>query len=314
MQQPQTQKKDPIHTPIHSEYFMIANPNRWWPLIIGLSSLFTSMILGKSSDIGIGLFLPILLYVVFGAGVISFFWFPKRKRKVNIFRDRVEVEAKNHTPEVFLLEKVKRIRTDRRYFYLDHDLKKELQANPKAKGTLSPLMVGKGRKGKIQGLVEMLLEHRESIPASVWSGFYLGKEDLKHKKVQLDLQRTFHNEEGEPLFMDRGLMVQSGDENWFFPTTRTVAIVPKRQAGAVSSVMKPGEFNPIPRFEPDPERLPIRALCIALLEANLSAEESKQTFSELAEQHGGCLLEKDLEYRGWKGTTSGYSVFVDSGK
>lgn len=295
-----TGTKDPIHDPIHDDTFTLANPNRWWTLIAAGVCLFFAFTLPNVGDISMGLFLPIILYFLAGASVLAFFAFPKSKKRLRIFRNRVEVEKKNGEKQIVQMDEVTNIRSDRRFFYL----------RKKEKDTKMELGVGKGRKSKIQGLVELLMEHREALPAAVWERFFLGKEDLSHKKIQSQLRRVFLDESGTAAFLDQGIMVTSSGQNYYFPTSTTAEVVHPRAFGSVTPVLKQGQYNPIPRFEPDPARLPIQALAIALLEAQIPDDETHGALEALKEAHGGCQLTYDENEKIYTGEVAGYVIHV----
>lgn len=283
---------------IHKEPFSVPNPARFGALLVGVLALALGLITLNSAQPEISPWIPRSCLSGFAVFTLLFIFFPKRKRQLRIFPDHLEIFAKGKKIQSFQLSDTGRHRSDRKWMFLGPE------TGPTA------IVIPKGEKGKVQGLVEILLMHREDLPPACWSAFKMSNEAGKHISIFPEHRRVFLEESREALFLDQGIRVSIADRNFYFPTTPTAPVVYPRPQGSISGYMQQGQYNPVPKFDPDPSRLPIQSILIALFETDTSSPELLSTLELLSESYSGSTLNQEQDSDLFTGNTLGYPVQV----
>lgn len=117
--------------------------------------------------------------------------------------------------------------------------------------------------------------------------------------------RLFYDEE-KPLFGDRGFIYTLGESVYFFPDTPT-APVPSEKEKASNTGLSPysNQQFTVPRFDPDPSKLPLESILRTLNADNTSI------LMKLVEGHGGMEL-KEVEQGKYEGNLPGWRTVVTS--
>ncbi|HEX2898910.1 MAG TPA: hypothetical protein VHS96_04245 [Bacteroidia bacterium] len=146
-----------------------------------------------------------------------------------------------------------------------------------------------------------------------WDGQVWKKVEAKQADGFERATRLFLGSDGAAAFGDNGFLLQTADASWFFPESTMFPV--KGQLGEPTRpYMRASETGAtLFQIEPNPEFLPIAALCMALEKANLDAGSLQACLEELAENHGGNSLKASGPDGQLEGECMGYSVVVIPG-
>ena len=199
--------------------------------------------------------------------------------KFEVYRDRIEGKKKLGPRFSVSLEEVAEVRLIGSQLALYEADKKPL------------LIQGSPNPRQVRGLIWMLIHFKDLVPAEVWNGFKLPArgENLFGEK---EYRRLFHGEGGDIQFVDGGIVfpLPGTETSVYIPVTDTVPHLTRDEdQNSFSSQLSSG--TPILHFDPNPAKLPFRALIGAVLGSNLGEKDKKDLIIELTDRGNGLLTE-----------------------
>ncbi len=125
-----------------------------------------------------------------------------------------------------------------------------------------------------------------------------------HAKLPTALRLFF--EDDQALFGDRGFIYTFNETKYFFPDTPTAPLPPEKGRGNNNDLSPyANQIAAIPRFEPDPAKLPLESILRSL------KVDEEGLLQQLIEGHGGMEL-NELEPGRFEGNIPGWRAEVTS--
>lgn len=166
------------------------------------------------------------------------------------------------------------------------------------------LLMETPREPQIGGAIWMR-KHYSHWEPQVWE-----KVDFRQEDVFVRATRFFLGTDNAANFGDKGFLVPASETLWFFPESSMFPV--KGQSGEPTRpYMRSTEAAAtMVQIEPNPETLPLTALCTALVRSGIDPKAIAARMEELAEIHGGSLCFPSDPAGQFLGECLGYNVIV----